>query len=191
MAKEKILKEQELSEEAPKKGFFGKLFNSKGERHKVLSFIKSNNISNFLFYTDVDNTLLILEQGIRLVKERKLEKGQEYTVWTYLENKNSIGLEFDSSTRANFWKWATNAKIDVSKVAVIGIDPYKLAKDSGKDWAFDHVANIVYVYETIPTSAISWIMVKDKKNLQRIKTIVEGNDYQIKVFFGEHGNIEE
>jgi hypothetical protein len=139
----------------------------------------------------VSNCLLILEQGIRTLNERKLKKGEEYTVWTYLENSNSIGLEFDSSTRANFWKWATNAKIDVAKVAVIAVDPAKLAKICKKDWAFDHVANVVYVYETIPPEAISWIMIKDRKNLQRIKTIVEGNGINIKVFYGENGNIEE
>jgi hypothetical protein len=34
-------------------------------------------------------------------------------------------------------------------------------------------------------------MIKDRKNLQRIKTIVEGNGINIKVFYGENGNIEE
>jgi hypothetical protein len=190
MAKEKKV-DIELSNEAPKKGFFSKIFKGKSEQHKVLSHIKSSNIKNFLFYTDVSNCLLILEQGIRTLNERKLKKGEEYTVWTYLENSNSIGLEFDSSTRANFWKWATNAKIDVAKVAVIAVDPAKLTKICKKDWAFDHVANVVYVYETIPPEAISWIMIKDRKNLQRIKTIVEGNGINIKVFYGENGNIEE
>jgi hypothetical protein len=79
----------------------------------------------------------------------------------------------------------------VAKVAVSAVDPAKLAKICKKDWAFDHVANVVYVYETIPPEAISWIMIKDRKNLQRIKTIVEGNGINIKVFYGENGNIEE
>ncbi|AUB31226.1 acetyltransferase [Spiroplasma floricola] len=179
-----------LSENKPKKGFFKKIFNSKEGQKKVLSIIKTKKINNLYFYTDVNNVLLILENGIRLLKDQKLRKDEEYTVWTYLENENSIGLEFDSSTRAHFWKWASESKVDIEKITVIGIDPEKLAKLSKNDWAMDDVKNIVYVYETIPLDAIDFIMIKDKSNLKRIQTYVEANDIQIDVFYGETGNVD-
>ncbi|AHI52548.1 hypothetical protein [Spiroplasma culicicola] len=190
MAKE-IEKDIDLKKESPKKGLFQKLFAAKAEQKKVFQIIKTKKNENLYFYTDVNNILLILENGIRLVKEQKLRSDQEYIVWTYLENNNSIGLEFDSSTRAHFWKWASEAKVDVEKISVVGIDPHKLAKLTKKDWALDNVGNIVYVYETIPVEAIDFIMIKDKSNLKRIQTYVEANDINIDVFFGETGNIEK
>ncbi|WP_339021209.1 hypothetical protein [Spiroplasma endosymbiont of Atherix ibis] len=180
----------DLSENKPKKGFFKKIFNSKEDKKKVLSIIKTKKINNLYFYTDVNNILLILENGIRLLKDQKLKKNEEYTVWTYLENENSIGLEFDSSTRANFWKWASESKVDIEKITVIGIDPEKLAKYSKNDWAIDEVKNIVYIYETVPLDAIDFIMIKDKSNLKRIQTYVEANDIHIDVFYGETGNVD-
>lgn len=180
-----------LKDEAPKKSFFGKLFFNKVEQKKIMAIIKNKSVKNLLFYTDVDNVLLILDQGIKLIKEQKLDAGQEYIVWTYLENENSIGFEFDTSTRAHFWKWASDAKLDIEKIAIIGIDPKKLSDLCRKDWALDSVSNIVYVYENIPVEAIDYILIKDKHNLARIKTIIDANDMQIDVFFGEQGNLEE
>ncbi|QGS51628.1 hypothetical protein [Spiroplasma tabanidicola] len=181
----------DLKEEQPKKGFLKKMFVGKAEQKKVLQIIKTKKNQNLYFYTDVNNILLILENGIRLVKDQKLNKGEEYVVWTYLENNNSIGLEFDSSTRAHFWKWASEAKVDVEKISVIGINPVNLAKICKKDWALDNAGNIVYVYETIPVDAIDFIMIKDKANLKRIETYVNANDINIDVFYGETGNINK
>ncbi|WP_338985356.1 hypothetical protein [Spiroplasma endosymbiont of Diplazon laetatorius] len=180
----------DLSENQPKKGFLKKLFSGKEGQKKVLSIVKSKKINNLYFYTDVNNILLILEHGIRLIKDQKLRKDEEYVVWTYLENENSVGLEFDSSTRAHFWKWASESKVDIEKITVIGIDPNVLAKHSKNDWAMDEVKNIVYVYETIPLEAIDFIMIKDKANLKRIQTYVEANDIDIDVFYGETGNVD-
>ncbi|AXK50839.1 hypothetical protein [Spiroplasma alleghenense] len=184
-------KEINLSEVAPKKGIIQKLFNKHSERKTILSKIREHNVKNFLFYTNVDNIYLILENGIRLLSQKNLKKGEEYTVWTYLENDNSIGLEFDSSTRASFWKWALEAGLSVEEVGVIGINPAKLAENTIKDWSIDENSNIVYVYENIPVKTIEWIMVKDRKNLDKIKVIVESNDLDIAVYFGEKGNIKE
>ncbi|WP_339034459.1 acetyltransferase [Spiroplasma endosymbiont of Cantharis rufa] len=184
-------KNKELSENKPKKGFFKKLFKGKEQQKKVLNIIKTKNINNLYFYTDVNNILLILERGIRLLKDQNLKKNEEYIVWTYLENENSIGLEFDSSTRAHFWKWASESKVDIEKISVIGIDPHNLAKLTKNDWAFDEAKNIVYIYETLPLEAIEFILIKDKANLKRIQTYVEANDIDIDVFFGETGNIDK
>ncbi len=184
-------KNTELSENKPKKGFFKKLFKGKEQQKKVLNIIKTKNINNLYFYTDVNNVLLILERGIRLLKDQNLKKNEEYIVWTYLENENSIGLEFDSSTRAHFWKWASESKVDIEKISVIGIDPHNLAKLTKNDWAFDEAKNIVYIYETVPLEAIEFILIKDKANLKRIQTYVEANDIDIDVFFGETGNIDK
>ncbi|QEH61499.1 hypothetical protein SCHIN_v1c03020 [Spiroplasma chinense] len=186
-----IDKEIDLKEEEPKKGLFKKIFSGKVEQKKVLQIIKTKKIKNLYFYTDVNNVLLILENGIRLVKDQKLKKEEEYVVWTYLENNNSVGLEFDSSTRAHFWKWASEAKVDVEKISIIGVNPDKLVKLTKKDWAFDAVANITYIYETIPVEAIDFIMIKDKANLKRIESYVDANDIDIDVFFGESGNIKQ
>ncbi|WP_342275555.1 acetyltransferase [Spiroplasma endosymbiont of Cantharis lateralis] len=184
-------KNTELSENKPKKGFFKKLFKGKEQQKKVLNIIKTKNINNLYFYTDVNNVLLILERGIRLLKDQNLKKNEEYIVWTYLENENSIGLEFDSSTRAHFWKWASESKVDIEKISVIGIDPHNLAKLTKNDWAFDEAKNIVYIYETVPLEAIEFILIKDKANLKRIQTYVEANDIDIDVFLGETGNIDK
>ncbi|ASP28646.1 hypothetical protein SCORR_v1c08740 [Spiroplasma corruscae] len=191
MAKNKEKLNIDLSENKPKKGIFKKMFGSKSEQKKILETIKNKKIETFFFYTDVNNLLIILENGIQLLKEKSLEKDEEYIVWTYLEHKESIGLEFDTSTRAHFWKWATNSKVDVEKISVIGIDPHKLAKLTKNDWAYDATKKVVYVYETIPVEAIEYIMIKDKANLKRIKTYVDSNDIDIDVFYGESGNIEK
>ncbi|ALD66082.1 hypothetical protein [Spiroplasma cantharicola] len=184
-------KNKDLSENKPKKGFLKKIFKGKEEQKKVLNIVKNKKINNLYFYTDVNNILLILERGIRLLKDQKLKKDEEYIVWTYLENENSIGLEFDSSTRAHFWKWASESKVDIEKISVIGVDPHKLAKLTKNDWALDEVKNIVYIYETIPLEVIDFILIKDKANLKRIQTYVEANDIDIDVFFGETGNIDK
>ncbi|QBQ07399.1 acetyltransferase [Spiroplasma gladiatoris] len=189
MAKTK--KDIDLKEEQPKKGLFKKMFSGKTEQKKVFQIMKTKKNLNLYFYTDVNNILLILENGIRLLKDQKLNKTEEYIVWTYLENNNSIGLEFDSSTRAHFWKWASEAKVDVEKISVIGINAEKLARHCKKDWGLDTVGNLVYIYETIPVEAIDFIMIKDKANLKRIETFVEANDIDIDVFYGETGNIKQ
>ncbi|ARU92151.1 hypothetical protein SCLARK_001687 [Spiroplasma clarkii] len=183
-------KETDYKENKPKKGLFQKLFNSKAGRNEVLKVLKQKNIKDLYFYTDINNVMLILENGIRLVKDQRLTKAEEYTVWTYLENKNSIGLEMDNSVRAHFWKWVSEAKINVEMISVIGINPEKLDKLTKQDWAYDAKDNLVYIYETIPVEAISFIMVKDKTNLKRIQTYVEAQDIAIDVYFGETGNIK-
>ncbi|AKU80201.1 hypothetical protein [Spiroplasma turonicum] len=188
--KEKITK-VDLSESKPKKGLFKKIFASKSEQKKILQIIKNKNIDNLFFYTDVNNLLIILENGIQLVKEKIVGNNEEYIVWTYLEHKESIGLEFETSTRAHFWKWATNSNVDVERISVIGINPYKLADLSKNDWAYDSTKKIIYVYETIPVEAIEYIMIKDKSNLKRIQTFVDANDIDIDVFYGESGNIDK
>ncbi|AOG60121.1 hypothetical protein SHELI_v1c01660 [Spiroplasma helicoides] len=181
----------DLKDKQPKKGLLKKIFASKAEQKKIFQIIKSKKVQYLYFYTDINNVMLILENGIRLIKEQKLAKDEEYIVWTYLEFENSIGLEFDTSTRVHFWKWASEAKVDVERISVIGINPEKLAHQSKKDWAFDQTTNIVYVYETVPTPAIEFIMVKDKANLKRIQTYVDANDIDIDVFYGETGNINK
>ncbi|AKX34536.1 hypothetical protein SLITO_v1c09250 [Spiroplasma litorale] len=192
MAKNKDKKTNvDLSEAKPKKGFFKKMFASKAEQKKIMQIINNKKIETLFFYTDVNNLLIILENGIQLIKEKSIDKDEEYVVWTYLEHEESIGLEFDTSTRAHFWKWATNSNVDVEKISVIGINPHKLAEFSKNDWAFDSVKKIVYVYETIPVDAIEYIMIKDKANLKRIQTYVDANDIKIDVFYGESGNIEK
>ncbi|AHI53545.1 hypothetical protein SSABA_v1c01330 [Spiroplasma sabaudiense Ar-1343] len=182
---------KDLATTAPKKSIFGKIFAKHSQRKMILNHMSENNIKNFLFYTNVQNILLILENGIKLVSNQNLKKGEEYTVWTYLENNNTIGLEYDSSTRAHFWKWAIEAGLNIEEVAVIGINPQILSQTTQKDWAADKATNIVYIYENIDIKAIEWIMVKDRKNLERIKTIVESNDLNINVYYGEKGNIKE
>ncbi|AGR41868.1 hypothetical protein [Spiroplasma diminutum] len=180
----------DLSENKPKKGLLKKIFSSKEGQKKVMNIVKAKKINNLYFYTDVNNILLILEHGIRLLKDQKLKKDEEYVVWTYLENNNSVGLEFDSSTRAHFWKWASESKVDIEKISVVGVDPNKLAKHTKNDWALDEAKNIVYVYEAIPLDVIDFIMIKDKANLKRIQTYVEANDIDIDVFYGETGNVD-
>lgn len=187
----KANKEIEFKDKEPKKGLFKKVFNSKAGKKEVLKILGSKKIKDLYFYTDVSNVLLILENGIRLVKDQKLKKNEEYTVWTYLENENSIGLEMDNSVRAHFWKWVGDAQVNVDNISVIGIDPQALAKLTKKDWAFDPSSNLIYIYETIPPEALTFIMIKDKTNLKRIETYVEANDIDVDVYFGETGNIKD
>lgn len=180
-----------LKENLPKKSFFKKVFNKHSGKKEVLKFLHQKNIHQLYFYTDVSNVLLILENGIKLIKDQKLKSNEEYIVWTYLENNNSIGLELDSSTRAHFWKWAIEAHVEVEKISVIGIDPIKLSNLIKSDWALDIKDNLIYIYETIPVEAIDFIMIKDKTNLQRIQTYITGQELNIDVYFGETGNIKE
>ncbi len=174
----------DISKKRYKKSFFRR----SGEK-QVLKIIKTKQISSFLFYTDVDNILFTLEYGIVPVEQKKQLIKKEYSVWTYLEKENSIGLEFDNSTRVNFWEWAKQAEVNVDQIAVIGIDPIKLSKYTTYDWTYDANSKITYINEAISLEAIEWILIKDKVNYERIKTFIEANDLEIRVFYGESGNI--
>ncbi|WP_338969922.1 hypothetical protein [Spiroplasma endosymbiont of Labia minor] len=184
-----INSDEELKYGEPKKNFFNKLFNKFANQKKIMLNVKQKNIKNFLFYTDVNNIIHILEYGIKNINSQKLQKDEIYTVWTYLEHDNSIGVELDTSTRAHFWKWASDNDVDVNQIAVIGINPYKLVDDSTKDWAKDETTNIIYIYDNIPINAIDWIMIKDKHHLKQIRTLIDSNNINVDVYFGSEGNL--
>ncbi|WP_342269104.1 acetyltransferase [Spiroplasma endosymbiont of Aspidapion aeneum] len=175
----------------PKKNIISSIFKSKSGMKGILKLAETKNVEHFLFYTHVNNVLIILENGIRLLDDKKLLPSQEYIVWTYLENEKSIGLEMDNSSRVNFWKWSNDANIDINEIATIAINYKYLAEISKKDWAHDDTSNLIYIYENINPEAIEWVMVKKRSEIELIKTYIENNNLNIDVFYGEKGNIEK
>lgn len=163
-------------------------------RHKTRSIIKNlkkNNIKSLLFYTDVENLMRQLEYGISPVNMIKLQKAEEYTVWTYLEKPDHIELELDSSGRHYFWKWINDQMLDPNNIAVVCLDIMPLFETTKKDWTYDESLKRISVYENIKPSNFKWILIKDNGKLERIKQYVETNKLKVKVFYGEKGNIED
>lgn len=151
---------------------------------QIIKYLESKEIFNCFFYTDVNNISLILEQGIRPTSLVKLLTKQEYIVWTYLEHATYIELELGNSTRHYFWKWCTDNKVDLNKIAIISIDINKLFQVTSKDWGLNLETNRVQVYEIIPVNAIDWILLKDKKMFRLAKMYVEKQNLKLKIYQG-------
>lgn len=156
---------------------------------QIIKHLESKNIFNLLFYTDVSNITLILEQGIKPSSQIKLLPKQEYIVWTYLEHATYLELELGNSTRHFFWKWCAEQNVDVNKIAIISIDIHKLFQRTMKDWGLNIDTNRVQIYETIPIDAIDWILVKDRKMFRLAKLYIDNQRLKLKLFQGNNGNI--
>lgn len=156
---------------------------------QMIKYLESKNIFDLLFYTDVSNITLILEQGIKPSSQIKLLPKQEYTVWTYLEHVTYIELELGNSTRHFFWKWCIEQKIDVNKIAIISVDIHKLFQNTTKDWGLNIDTNRVQIYEPIPIAAIDWILVKDRKMFRLASIYIENQKLKLKLFQGNNGNV--
>ncbi|WP_338983808.1 hypothetical protein [Spiroplasma endosymbiont of Othius punctulatus] len=165
-------------------------FRNSGEK-KILRHAKENDVKSFLFYTDVQNTIFILENGINPVNNIKDKIHTEYIVWSYFEHSESIGLEFDNSSRSSFWNWIDESKADIKKIVVIGLDPITLSDVTKYDWSYDNNSKAFAINEVIDVSAIKWIMVKDKVEFNNIKLRVESLNLSIRVFLGDSGSAIE
>ncbi|QHX35716.1 acetyltransferase [Spiroplasma sp. TIUS-1] len=165
-------------------------FRNSGEK-KVLRITSENDVKSYLFYTDISNILFILENGINPVNNIRDLITTEYTVWSYLEHDESIGLEFDNSNRKNFWGWIEESEADIKSIAVIGIDPSTLSDITVYDWSYDDKSKTVAINEPIGVEAIQWIMVKEKAEFNAIKARVSILNLKIRIFLGDNGSIIE
>ncbi|WP_036268772.1 hypothetical protein [Mesoplasma seiffertii] len=177
-------------------GYFDSILNSllvlnKSEKKKVLTIIEKHNVQNLLFYTDLRNIPNILNQGIRMLKDINLQEEEAYYVWSYLQHDDSIDLEFDLSTRGNFWKWTSDINFNPKKMAVIGIDPDVLNRLTERDWIFDQSANLVNITENIQPEAISWVMVRDETAYNKLKTFIKDEDLKIDIYLGNEGLVRK
>lgn len=151
---------------------------------QIIKYLEGKEIFNCFFYTDVTNISLILEQGIRPTSLVKLLTKQEYTVWTYLEHATYLELELGNSTRHYFWKWCTDNKVDLNKIAIVSVDINKLFQVTSKDWGLNLETNRIQVYEIIPVAAIDWILLKDKKMFRLANMYVEKQNLKLKIYQG-------
>ncbi|ATG97589.1 hypothetical protein [Mesoplasma lactucae] len=171
--------------------FFNSLFlMNKSEKKKILKLAQKKDVSFFLFYTDYRNILNIIENGITQLKNINLSKDETYYVWSYLQHDESVDLELDNSSRAYFWKWATDAHVKLENLCVIGIDPLKLAEQTVNDWVYDSSLKLVSVHETIPAESIAWIMIRREKPLKNIEQMVKMADLDIDVYYGNNAEIK-
>lgn len=156
---------------------------------QIIKYLENKNVFNCFFYTDINNIPLILEQGIRPTEKIKLLPKQEYTVWTYLEHSTYLELELGNSTRHFFWKWCSEQNVDVNKIAIVSVDVHKLFQQTSKDWGLNPDTNRIQVYETIPATAIDWILVKDRKMFRLAKIYIDNQNLKLKLYQGNNGNI--
>ncbi|EXU60263.1 hypothetical protein [Mycoplasma mycoides] len=131
------------------------------EKKNVLDFINKQDIQYFLFYTNSKNWLNILQYGICPVKEIKLKADEEYVVWSFQQKDYSIGLAFDISSRAQFWKWLKDTDIKTDQFLTIAINPNTLYRVTKKDWVWDKSLSMVFINEAIQIECIEWILFRD------------------------------
>ncbi|WP_308150186.1 MULTISPECIES: acetyltransferase [unclassified Spiroplasma] len=156
---------------------------------QIIKHLENKDVFNCFFYTDINNIPLILEQGIRPTEKIKLLPKQEYTVWTYLEHSTYLELELGNSTRHFFWKWCAEQNVDVNKIAIVSVDVHKLFQNTSKDWGLNPDTNRIQIYETIPATAIDWILVKDRKMFRLAKIYIDNQNLKLKLYQGNNGNI--
>ncbi|WP_084545414.1 hypothetical protein [Mesoplasma chauliocola] len=183
--KDDILNENELD------SFFKSLFvNAGSEKEIVLDLIKKRGIKNFLFYTDIRNIGYILKNGIQPTQQIALNEKEEYHVWGYHQKQDSINLDFDISSRAHFWKWASDVTIDTNKFCVIGIDPEKLAKTTTKDWIFDRSFAMINIIEPIHFDTIKWILIRDEQYYNYANKIIKELGLEIELYLSQDGLVK-
>lgn len=200
----------EKIEKKPKSKLFSKFFNWKkktndskdedeqisytlgrSQTKKIFKDLINKNITHLYFYTSSVNVFRILEQGIKPTKMIKLAKGEEYIVWTYLEKPNHIELELSNSTRYYFWQWCIDQMIDPNSIAIIYINLKKLFNVTSSEWDFNEQKQHLIIKEPINIKAIESILIKDRRILKRIEQYLKYNNSNIKVFYGESGNIRQ
>ncbi|WP_031543332.1 hypothetical protein [Mesoplasma photuris] len=164
---------------------------NKSEKENILKIIEKRDIESLLFYTDSRNINHILDNGIELLKNLKLDYNENYHVWTFSQEEDSINLEFDVSSRGNFWKWSNDLDFNASKFCVLALDPQKIKEISEKDWLFDISLNKVSILEDIPPEAIKWIIVRDRNGYKNAKEAIKRNKLKAQLYFGRNGVVKE
>lgn len=162
----------------------------KTEKKKVLNIVYKKDIDSFLFYTDYRNIPHILSHGIQQLKNMNLKGNEVYYVWSYLQHDESIDLEFDTSSRAYFWKWAGGSQMNPENMCVIAIDPIKLSKQTVEDWVYDTSLRTVSIHETVPRESISWIMLRQDKPIPKLAKYISSEQLEIDLFYGNGPEIK-
>lgn len=166
------------------------IFNFKRRKtKKIIKELNQQQIKTLLFYTDINNIIRQLEFGLQPIKNIKLSKKNEYIVWTYLEKNDYLEFELDNSTRYYFWNWIMEQKVDLIKIAIIAIDIQNLFNLTKKDWKYDNINRRIKIFEDVNPKSFNWILIKNNKYLNIIKTYIKNNNLKIKIFQGEKGTI--
>jgi len=163
---------------------------NKTEKKKIFNMIQKKHINYLLFYTDYRNLTNIFQNGIRQLKKINLKTDEVYYVWSYLQHEESIDLEFDISSRAYFWKWATDSGLNISNMCVIGINPVKLIEQTVNDWFYDSSLKLVSVHETIPSESFDWVMVRKPEFVGKLESMVKDLNLNMRVYFGTGSEIK-
>ncbi|UKS54270.1 hypothetical protein [Mycoplasma feriruminatoris] len=163
------------------------------EKKNVLDLIKKQDIQYFLFYTNSKNWLNILQYGICPAKHIKLKANEKYYVWSYQQKDYSIGLEFDASSRAQFWKWIKDTDVKSEEFLTIAINPNTLYTRTKKDWVFDKSLSMVFINEAIQIECIEWILFRDYELYKKAeeylrKTLL--ND-SIRIYYKNDSKVEQ
>ncbi|ATZ17576.1 hypothetical protein ELUMI_v1c08550 [Williamsoniiplasma luminosum] len=164
---------------------------NKSEKTKILHLLKKHNVESLLFYTDLRNLEFIIQNGINTLNNLTLPEEKYYFVWSFHQHEESIDLEFDNSSRAYFWKWTNDIQgFDPKTMAVIGINPERLAELTQKDWLFDFAQSLVNIPENIYPETFDWLLVQDLKMYQIIKKRINELKLNIDVYLGNDGIVK-
>lgn len=171
--------------------FFNNIFiTNKSEKKKTLSLINHWQINSLLFYTDVHNLENILKFGIRPVRDLELKSEETYYVWSFDQDEETVSLEFDLSSRGNFWKWTNDLELEPKNIATIGINPKRLSELTQKDWLLDWAKNSVIISEDIYVETIDWILVQNIYVYKKIRNYVYKHNIDLDIYYGNDGIVK-
>lgn len=159
---------------------------------KILNFLKSSNITEFLFYTFNDNIMRILEYGIFPWGSWATD-GSEHAPYpiSYLEHENTLDLELSNSSRAYLWEWISKKNINPSKIAIISVNINELFATTVNNWQFNSLTKRITIDEPIPASAINWVLLKNYDRITQAKSYITRNRLPIRLYYGDEGSIED
>lgn len=143
-----------------------------------------------LFYTDVRNLPNILQHGLTPLKNLKLRPREIYYVWSFDQDEETVSLEFDFSSRGNFWKWVSDLEFHPERIVTIGINPKRLSELTQKDWLLDWAQNMVVVSEEIYIETFDWILVQDVYAYKQVRDFLIQHKYPISLYYGHNGVVK-
>lgn len=171
--------------------FFNTLFlTNKSEKKKTLALLKKTRVDSLLFYTDVRNLPNILQHGLTPLKNLKLRPREIYYVWSFDQDEETVSLEFDFSSRGNFWKWVSDLEFHPERIVTIGINPKRLSELTQKDWLLDWAQNMVVVSEEIYIETFDWILVQDVYAYKQVRDFLIQHKYPISLYYGHNGVVK-
>ncbi len=106
------------------------------------------------------------------------------------KKKQYIDCELENSSRAIFWNWVIENKINTQDIAIFVININKLFELTKQDWLEINEKNIVRIFENIEPSTIDSILVQKSSDLESINKYVNRHNLKINIYKGNQGKIK-